>query len=57
MISFKTIKMIKVKDFLATKEAVKEARVELEKKTEKALQNSVYNGIKASGLAHLILLD
>lgn len=57
MNSLRSLKMIKVKDFLATKEAVKEARVELEKKTEKALQNSVKSKLKARELAHIKYLD
>jgi hypothetical protein len=57
MISLKNIKMKKIEDFLATKEAVKEARVDLERKTEKALWDSVYNRIKACELSHIIILD
>ena len=57
MISLKNIKMKKIEYFLATKEAVKEVRVNLEKKTEKVLQESVYNRIKACELSHIIILD
>ncbi len=49
--------MKKVKGFLATKEAVKKARVALEKKTEKALQASVLSKQKARELAHVKYLD
>lgn len=57
MNSLRSLKMKKVKDFLATKEAVKEARVDLEKKTEKALQDSVRFKQKARELAHTKYLD
>jgi hypothetical protein len=57
MNSLRTLKMKKVKGFLATKEAVKKARVALEKKTEKALQASVLSKQKARELAHVKYLD
>ena len=57
MNSLKTLKMRRVKGFLASKEAVKEARVALEKKTEKALQASVRSKQKARELAHVKYLD
>jgi hypothetical protein len=49
--------MKKVKGFLATREAVKEARVALEQKTEKALRDSVRSKQKARELAHVKYLD
>ena len=57
MNSLRSLKMKKVKDFLATKEAVKEARVDLERKTEKALWDSVRFKQKARELAHIKYLD
>ena len=57
MISLRTLKMKKVKTFLTTKEAVKKARVALEKKTEEALQASVHSKQKARELAHVKYLD
>lgn len=57
MNSLRTLKMKKVKGFLATKEAVKKARVSLEKKTERALQASVHSKQKARELAHVKYLD
>ena len=57
MNSLRTLKMKKVKGFLTTKEAVKKARVALEKKTEKALQASVHSKQKARELAHVKYLD
>jgi len=49
--------MKKVKDFLATKDAVKKARVDLEQKTEKALWDSVRFKQKARELAHIKYFD
>ncbi len=57
MNSLRSLKMKKVKGFLATREAVKEARVALEQKTEKALRDSVRSKQKARELAHVKYLD
>ena len=57
MNSLRSLKMKKVKDLLATKEDVKSARVALEKKTEKALRESIRSKQKARELAHVTYLD
>jgi len=57
MNSLRTLKMKRVKNFFATKEAVKEARIALEQKTEKALRDSVRSKQKARELAHVKYLD
>lgn len=57
MNSLKSLKMKKVKDFLASEEAIKKARMSLEKKTEKDFKDFARSKQKVRELANQKYLD
>ena len=57
MNSLKSLKMKKVKDFLSSEEAIKKARMSLEKKTEKDFKDFARSKQKVRELANQKYLD
>ena len=57
MNSLKSLKMKKVKDFMASEEAIKNARMSLEKKTEKDFKDFARSKQKVRELANQKYLD
>ena len=57
MISLRSLKMKEAKGMFATKEDVKKARLDLEKKTEEAFNDYVHNKQNAKEYSHKKYLD